>query len=325
MSRQTSGRWLLRFLTIGLLAGMSACGLPQLERDEPAVRQITLIAPVHADELGDAMRLGAEAAAKEFGAELSYAPFKPEEGSAAQLKAAVEALKGGTDALLIDPADSRVLDSAALQAADHGVPVFILNDNRSADGVQASISVDNEEAGRKAGLAMAELLGEKGTVVVLGRQSDDPDLVARELGIVNALNEQPHVSGLIRTSCGEGLGSCRSVARQLLREGQAEGIIALDAQASLAAAAEAEAADRAGRMKIVTFGNELKQLELLQDGLIHTLIVQNGFSIGYLGVKQAVLHLAGEDIERSTRLDTKVINAGNMFWMDNQKLLFPFG
>ena len=58
--------------------------------------------------------------------------------------------------------------------------------------------------------------------------------------------------------------------------------------------------------------------------MIDELIVQSGFNAGYLGMQQAHELLEGNDVESSIILDTKRVNSDSMFWMDNQKLLFPF-
>ncbi|EXX89854.1 LacI family transcriptional regulator, partial [Paenibacillus darwinianus] len=287
-------------------------------------KRIALVAPIRAGELGDAMRLGADAAAKEFGVELVYASFQPEEGAANQQATALQILREGVSAILIDPADGEVLSAVAGQASRSGIPLLTLNDERKDKGVQASIAIDNEEAGRKAGEAMARLIGGEGVVAVLGPARTDPDTSRREDGIVSALAGYPRIAVGRKLTCGDSLSPCREAVRELLDGGEVDGIFALDSQTSIAAAEETASHERQGELKIVTFGNELAQLELLQDGIIHNSVVQNGFSAGYLGVKQAVSLLDGQRVDKSTRIETKVIDAENMFWMDNQKLLFPF-
>lgn len=322
--RKLSAPRLLAPFALLALGFAASCGSSVIGEEPAPAKRIALIAPVHAGELGDAMRLGAEAAAKEFGVELAYAAFEPEEGAVIQRATALQTLKDGVSALLIDPADGEVLRAVADRASRSGVPVLALNDERTDKGVEASIAVDNEEAGRKAGEAMAKLLGGDGVVAVLGPARIDPDVARREAGVVAALSDYPDIRIARKAACGDSLSPCRQAVRQLLDGGAVDGIFALDAPTSIAAAEESAVPGRRGGLKIVTFGGELAQLELLQDGIIHTSVVQNGFSTGYLGVKQAVALLGGQRIDKLTRIETKVVDAENMFWMDNQKLLFPF-
>lgn len=154
---------------------------------EETVHKIALISPVHARELGEAMRLGADAAAKEFGVELVYIGLKQQDGAAQQRKAVEQALKNDVAAVLIDPADNEILEVIGELSAAKQAPVILLNDERTAKGVMAAISVDNLQAGRKAGEAMAGLLGGSGGVAVIGSELDDPDLAAREPDCVRPL------------------------------------------------------------------------------------------------------------------------------------------
>lgn len=307
-----------------LAATLAACSSSQLGNEEKAPLHMVLVAPVHANEQGDAMRLGAAAAGKEFGVELEYIAFEPSDDAKEQLEAALGAVDKGVSAVLIDPADEMVLRELTAVTSSKEVPVVTLNDERIAKGEMAAISMDNREAGRQAGQAMAELLGGSGTVAIIQSDRDDPDLSQREAGIREELAGYEAIHITDSAACGNLRDACWQAAKQLLDRVQVDGIVALEAQASLGLTDELERRKQQGEIRVVSFGSETEQLELLQDGVIHKLVVQNGFSTGYLGVKQAVALLAGERVDKSVLLETKVVDADNMFWMTNQKMLFPF-
>jgi len=117
---------------------------------------------------------------------------------------------------------------------------------------------------------------------------------------------------------------CWQAAKQLLDEQQVDGFIALQEPASLGAADELHRRKLEHQVNIVGFGSEQQQLEQLQEGVFQHLIVQNGFSAGYLGLNQAVARLNNQQVQARVTLETKLVSTDNMFWMDNQKLLFPF-
>ncbi|MED4605491.1 substrate-binding domain-containing protein, partial [Paenibacillus validus] len=104
-----------------------------------------------------------------------------------------------------------------------------------------------------------------------------------------------------------------------------DGIVALHAVSSIGVAEEIERLGLQGKVKVVTFDSTLEDIEYLQEGVIQATIIQNPFSMGYLGVKYAV-DLLGGSKKVPARYDTgtTVIDQNNMFWSDNQKLLFPF-
>lgn len=310
-------------LPISLMV-LASCSSESSLDEEAELRHIALVAPVHAEEQGDAIRLGAEAAAKEYGFELDYISLGPSDDEAEQLQAALRVLEKGTSAILIDPASEAVLKGLADKASAVGTPVIALNDERMNTGVMAAIAINNEEAGRQAGQQLAELLGGRGVVAVLRSDREDPDLIAREEGAKHVLSDISGIQVANGAACGKREDACWQAAKQLLDRGTIDGILALDIQASLGAAKEVARRKEQGKIKIVTFGSDLEQLQLLQDGVIHKLVVQNGFSTGYLGVEQAVKVLDGSRYDKPIVLETKVIDADNMFWMDNQKVLFPF-
>ncbi|WP_036717949.1 substrate-binding domain-containing protein [Paenibacillus harenae] len=305
-------------------AALASCTSPELGDAEEAALRIALVAPVHASEQGDAMRLGAEAAVKEFGAELEYISFEPDEDAIEQLQAALAIVENGASAVLIDPADERVLTELAGRASAKGTPIVTLNDERTAKGVLTSVSADNEKAGRQAGEAMAELLGGSGNVAIIRSDRSDPDLERREAGARAVLEEYAGIQITDSAACGNLRDACWQAAKQLLDHARLDGVLALEASASLGLSDEVRRRGEQGKLKIVTFGSEMDQLELLQEGVLHQLVVLNAFSTGYLGVKQAVALLSGERVDKSILLETNVIDADNMFWMNNQKTLFPF-
>lgn len=308
---------------LSLMFLTSCSSEPPLD-EESELRHIALVAPVHAEEQGDAIRLGAEAAAKEYRFELDYIALEPSDDEAEQLQVSLQALERGTSAILVDPASEAVLKDLGVKASAAGIPVIALNDARMNTGVMAAIAINNEAAGRQAGQQLADLLGGAGIVAILRSDREDPDLIAREEGAKQVLSNISGIQIADGAACGKREDACWQAAKQLLDRDSIDGILALDIQASLGAAKEVARRKEQGRIKIVTFGSDLEQLQLLQDGVIHKLVVQNGFSTGYLGVEQAVKVLDGSRYDKPIVLETKVIDADNMFWMDNQKVLFPF-
>lgn len=337
----------------------SACGLSS--PDAMAVPpRIALITPAGTGELAEAIRLGAEAAAKENGAELITVEAYPSDGDVytpaildstgsqmqvkqanihsqrlsrsareqAQVEAAASALKQGASALLVDPLSEKALSDIIQEAQTTNsigtiVPVIVLNDEFPVKGITSFISMDNVEAGRQAGQAMAELLEGKGHVALLGPDPLNSGLIQREQGVMEALVQYPNIQVEPKSICNTRDG-CWQTAKQLLDQQEVDGFITLQEPASLGAADELNRRKSADKVRIVGFGSEQQQLEQLQEGVFDHLIVQNGYSAGYLGLNQAVARLNNQQVQARVLLETKLVSTDNMFWMDNQKLLFPF-
>ncbi|QGG55454.1 substrate-binding domain-containing protein [Paenibacillus sp. B01] len=309
----------LLLLPLLAAAGCSGSAAPAAP---PPPRLAALIAPQSDGALAGAIRLGAEAAAKEFGYRLDYVEKEAGRPGEGQAEAASRALKEGAEALLLDPDGELQLAEVVKLAHAAGAAVITLSDAYPVDGVASAVTIDNREAGRQAGAAMAELLGGYGRVAVLGADSSAPGYEERHAGVLEELARHPAITVAKGYSCGSSSDGCSEAARQLMDE--ADGIVALQEQGVLSSARESLRRGASSEVKIVGFGSETEQLELLQDGVIDRLVVQSGFNAGYLGMRQADRLLRGEKPEARVALATKAVSPDSMFWMDNQKLLFPF-
>ena len=76
-------------------------------------------------------------------------------------------------------------------------------------------------------------------------------------------------------------------------------------------------------IELYGMGRTNKILSYLEEDIINSVAVQNEFNLGYLGVKIAVDKLNNKDTSSKT-IDFSIINKSNMYWDDNQKILFPF-
>ncbi|QJC51315.1 substrate-binding domain-containing protein [Paenibacillus albicereus] len=322
-SRRPRPAWLLAMplLAVPLLAAAGCAGSAE-PSPPPSPRLAALIAPQTDGALAGAIRIGAEAAAKEFGYRLEYVDKTAGRPGAGQVEAAGRALKAGAEALLLDPDSEQQLDEVVRLARAAGAAVITLSDAYPVGGVASAVTIDNREAGRQAGAAMAELLGGYGRVAVLGADSSALGYAERQEGVLEELARHPDITIAKGYSCGMSSDGCAEAARQLMDE--TDGIVALQEQGVLSSAKESLRRGASSEVKIVGFGSETEQLELLQDGVIDRLVVQSGFNAGYLGMRQADLLLRGEKPEARITLATKAVSPDSMFWMDNQKLLFPF-
>ena len=75
---------------------------------------------------------------------------------------------------------------------------------------------------------------------------------------------------------------------------------------------------------MIGFDNNPVSIQMLEDGIVDALIVQNPFAIGYLGVEEAYYLSRGQSSKENIYTKTVVITKDNMFQEDNQKIVFPF-
>ena len=78
---------------------------------------------------------------------------------------------------------------------------------------------------------------------------------------------------------------------------------------------------------MVAFDSNIKTVDALHTGAVDAMVVQNTYGMGYFGVESAYKLLTGQEssVEKSNITATRTITRENMFAMDKQKALFPFG
>ena len=104
-------------------------------------------------------------------------------------------------------------------------------------------------------------------------------------------------------------------------------LIALNETTAVGAAQAVEQLHRTDDLWLAAFDSNIQTLDALQSGAADALVIQNTYGMGYFGVESAFKLLAGQgsSVEKSSITTTRIITRDNMFAMDKQKALFPFG
>jgi ribose transport system substrate-binding protein len=304
----------------------AGCSSVETDRQSTGEKNITLIVRMKQIEYWKTVRMGAETAAKEFNVKLEVVGPDNEEDAAEQVRLIDYALKDGkADALVLAANDFKGLSAAVDRAAKQGLPVINIDAEADSPRIKSFIGIDNVEAGRQAGRRLIELLGAKGRVAVVNSGVGPKNTEQRQQGVLEILRDHPNVEIAAVENCSSEEKSCAELTGSLLeRYKQLDGIVALNSVSSLGVAQQVQLLGLGGQVKLVSFDSIPEEINLLQDGVIQATVVQNPFSMGYLGVKYAVDVLHGRKVPERVDTGTKIIDLENMFWLDNQKLLFPF-
>ncbi|SDS08556.1 monosaccharide ABC transporter substrate-binding protein, CUT2 family [Paenibacillaceae bacterium GAS479] len=77
-------------------------------------------------------------------------------------------------------------------------------------------------------------------------------------------------------------------------------------------------------VKLIGFDSSIPEIQLLERGQMHALIVQNPFNMGFLGVQTADSLIRERNVSKMVDIPSTTITTANMYEPENQKLLFPF-
>jgi ribose transport system substrate-binding protein len=271
------------------------------------------------------VKMGAEVAAKEFDVALDFRAPGDEADVKGQIALMEQSVSSNPDAIVLAANDYKELSAVVDDAKDHSIPVITIDSEVETKNIESFIGANNYDAGQVAGKQLIKLMGSSGQIAIVSFKQGERNTELREKGLLEELAKYPDIQVIDKVYT----LTDRELAAQLThnvidKHPELDGIVALNEISSIGVASAVQSRELQGKVKIVTFDSTSEELELLQEGIIQATIIQNPFSIGYLGVKNAVEAIKGKKVAKRVDTGIKAIDLSNMFWSDNQKLLFPF-
>jgi len=274
------------------------------------------------------VKLGADAAAREFNVNVYYNGPSDEKDVEGQIKLVNAALDDEkVDALVLAASDFTKLVNATEKAYDMGIPAIIIDSEVDTDKINSYIYIDNLDAGKKAANMLVESMGmsQECNFAIMTSSKGSRDMELREKGLSSVLSKYPDFK-LVKTEyCFSDKELAKALTKKIISSNSK--INAIVAMNDIASEGVAEAIDQmnlTSKVKVIAFGSSPNEINYLDNGIIQATIAQNPFSIGYLGVKYAVDVLNGKSVPQYVDTNLKIINKENMYQSENQKLLFPF-
>ncbi len=286
-----------RFLYASLMSVICASlmmGSPFAEKQQPYT--VGFVTGLITNPFYISMRYGAKAAADQCGIQLIWQGSK--NWNAAEQTVVVDTLVAkGIDALIVAPCDPEALKDPLRTAAKAGVIVITVDtDIHDPDAKirRTNIASNNYLGGFKAGQALAEAIGRKGEVALMGDTPGVNTFDERNRGFKDAIAHFTNIK-LVATRNSEISSdkAMRQMGSVLRNSPQLAGAFAVDAVTSHGCASGILNAGRASTFTLVGFDAQPKQVEDLKQGLTSMLVAQDPFAMGYLSVQLAYDFLKG--------------------------------
>jgi len=257
--------------------------------------RLYLIVGVTGDEFYTTMECGAQAAAKELGADLKVQG--PEEFSAAEqtpiLNAAIQA---NPDAILIAPTDVTAMVAPIQSAVNQDITVVLVDTTIKKEEIAlAKVSSDNVLGGRQAGEALAKQIGEEGKVMVISVKPGISTTDQRKQGFEEAIEKYPNIQYLGTEYCNDDPTQAASITTSTLRSNpDLKGIFGANVFSGQGAGTGVRQTGKKDEVSVVAFDASPTQVEDLRRGNVDALIAQHPNDIGNTGVRIAVEYLKSE-------------------------------
>lgn len=271
------------------------------------------------------VKLGAEAAGKEFGVNVEYEGPTDERDIEGQIKMVQEAIDQNADAIVLAASDYLKLVDVVEKAASVNIPVIIIDSELKSDMVKSFIGTDNVIAGNKLGEALVQKVGEKCSIGIMNFVKGAGSAVQREQGLLETLGKHKDIKILDKEYCSSSESLAQQLTEKIIKENpDIDAMVCLNANATVGTSAAIEKLGLTGKVKVIGFDSIPEEVSYMEKGTIQALVIQKPFNMGYQGVKYAYEALQGRNIPSRIDTGSTVIDMDNMYLPENQKLVFPF-
>ena len=265
---------------------------------QAANKKIAFVMGAESDPFFQAMKVGAEAAAKANNVDLIWQGDPSEYSPATQIPVVDAVLAQKPDALVLIPTDPTALQPTIAKAKAAGIPVVNV-DTRVNDltDVLSFITGDNADGGAKAADAMAKAIGwKKGGKyeVVVGLTSATATTnVARLDGFSKQiLRKYPGIKIVDKAySQSQPAKANTNVSNWLTKYPKLSGIFAIDGTNAAGAAAALQAKGLTGKVALVGYDAYKANVDLIAKGVFTALIAQDPAAEAKLAIEYAVKYL----------------------------------
>ncbi len=287
--------------------------------------RIALVPRDTALDFWKAVRAGANKAAKDTRCSLIWKEPNLEDNPDAQSAVIDDCITKKVDAVVVAPLDNKAMVPAIQKINDARIPCVIIDSGISTDKYDSFIATDNFKGGVLAARRMAEVLQGKGKVLMVQYMAGTDSTTQRENGFVETISRQfPHITIVDKKFGQDTIETAWRAAEDLLsRNPSIDGIFACNESTTLGALRALEGMGNAGKIKLVGFDASASMIAAVRSGKIDSLVVQNPFMIGYLGVRAAVDRLNAKPVEKRIDTGVKLITRINLDTPEIQQLLNP--
>jgi len=302
MERKTFLRGALGAAALGFSAACNKSGK----------RRIAVVPKGRAHLFWQSVHAGAVKAARESNLEIVWNGPATETDYNGQIQIVDAMINQRVDAICLAPIDKKVMVSVVERAGKENIPVVIFDSGIDTDNYVSMVATDNFAAGKLAAARMGEILGGKGTVLMVAVQPGGASTMAREEGFEEGIKQFPGIKIVDKRYGMADFAKSLQVSENMLTAfPDASGLFASN-ESSAVGAAQALKGRKDSKVKMVGFDWSPTLLADLRAGLIDSLVAQDPFNMGYQSVVAAVSKLDGKPVEKNRPLPPRLVTKENL-------------
>ncbi|HHV61391.1 MAG TPA: ABC transporter substrate-binding protein [Firmicutes bacterium] len=278
---------------------------------------IPLISKGFQHQFWQAVKLGAEKAAKEFDVDITFEGPESESQVDKQIDMLQAALSKKPKAIALAALDSKAVIPLLEQAKAAGIPVIGFDSGVDSDIPVTTAATNNVAAAALAADKMAELIGYQGEVAVIVHDQTSRTGIDRRDGFVNRIKQKyPKIKIVdIQYGGGDHLKSTDLAKAIIMAHPNLKGFFGANEGSAIGVINAVTEMNMKGKIVVIGYDSGKQQIAAIRSGLMAGAITQNPIGIGYEAVKAAVMAIKGQKLP-------KVIDTG-FFWYDKTNIDSP--
>lgn len=271
------------------------------------------------------IRQGIEAAGEEMQVKFTF--ISPSLGNARvslEMDNIESTIMDESDAILLASADYEGFSHFIERAGKRGIPVITIHTEAETRQYPIHVSTNHRQS---AGL-LVEALERKithGLIAVITTSTPDRTYVQRQEAFIEGIRNIPslEVSEIVITN-GEKVSVMQQVKLLLQNRTDIKGIVGICKGCVIGSSLAVRDLKLKEKITVMGFESSQSEIQLLEEGLLDSIVVQNPFAMGYFSVKAAIDKLIGNKVEPRIYTQSILVTKESLQLPEIQKLLYPF-
>lgn len=283
----------------------------------PAEIYIPVISKGFQHQFWQAVKMGAEKAAKDLNVKITFEGPETEAQVDKQIEMIEAALAKKPAAICLAALDSKACAPLLEKAKAANIPVVGFDSGVDSDIPVATCSTNNVAAAAMAADKMAELIGGEGKVGIIVHDQTSRTGIDRRDGFVNRMKEKyPKITVLpVQYGAGDQLKSTDLAKAIIQSNPDIKGFFGANEGSIIGVLNAVKENKKEGKIVVIGYDSGKQQLAAIKAGIEAGAMTQDPIGIGYKAVEAAVKAIKGEKVEKN--IDT------GFHWFDKTNIDAP--
>lgn len=266
----------------------------------------------------ESLKQGIDQAGLDENAEVNYIVMSTQNNEEEQLLVIQREIDNGTDGILLAAKDGS-MDMDRIQMPSKEIPIVCIESGVNNSDITL-VSANNYAMGESMAEAIVANENANVKIAIVKDNLERNSVKERYDGFYNKIREK--FSNFTFWERLEGENRAMIFAQRELTEEAVDVVVAFD-NSSLEAVIDATI-NLNKKVKIYGIANSDKAVYYLDNGKMKTLVYQDEFSIGYIGLKTLFDKTQYNESQMSNYIQYHVVDDENLYLPENQRVLFPF-